>query len=238
LIGSPKTTSALPNQDARRAPSPTTEQQHDDDQHCQQDANYFSSYQSPFQAYPRLRSRNPDSFFSSASIMYPSTHPLMSSLISSSSAAFTEHTPFLSSSVSSSSPDLKPLRLIALSKRLDPSKRICQYEVPGGGVCRDDGCEDVHLSRLEGASSVGTVEPSGTWQSGSVSGDDSLGDLLLSTFLSHPLSYSLLSLQIKRQPIICSLFSLAIGCLHIRSFRPLGYFKPFSKFSIRLRTVL
>ncbi|KAI0926748.1 hypothetical protein AcV5_007455 [Taiwanofungus camphoratus] len=36
----------------------------------------------------------------------------------------------------------------------DPSTRICQYEVPGGGECRDRDCQDVHLSRLH------SVEPS------------------------------------------------------------------------------
>jgi hypothetical protein len=46
---------------------------------------------------------------------------------------------------------------------LDPSKQICQYELPGGGICRDEGCQDVHLSRgLDGAN-VDDVEPSGTW---------------------------------------------------------------------------
>jgi len=27
---------------------------------------------------------------------------------------------------------------------------ICQYEIPGGGVCRDSGCRDVHLSAGRG----------------------------------------------------------------------------------------
>lgn len=32
--------------------------------------------------------------------------------------------------------------------RLDPGKRVCQYEVPGPGECRDEGCVDIHLRRL------------------------------------------------------------------------------------------
>jgi hypothetical protein len=44
-------------------------------------------------------------------------------------------------------PDLRPLKLACKMKGLDPDKRVCQYEVPGGGVCRDAGCEDYHLSR-------------------------------------------------------------------------------------------
>ncbi|KAF7365120.1 MADS-box transcription factor [Mycena venus] len=43
---------------------------------------------------------------------------------------------------------------------LDPVKRICQYEVPGGGVCRDAGCEDVHLNRVGREGGAGVVEPS------------------------------------------------------------------------------
>ncbi|KAH7101241.1 hypothetical protein BKA62DRAFT_704006 [Auriculariales sp. MPI-PUGE-AT-0066] len=30
---------------------------------------------------------------------------------------------------------------------LDPNSKICQYEVPGGGVCKDATCKDVHLNR-------------------------------------------------------------------------------------------
>ncbi|KIL63266.1 hypothetical protein M378DRAFT_726391 [Amanita muscaria Koide BX008] len=44
--------------------------------------------------------------------------------------------------------DLKLLKLAAATKRLDPLKLICQYEIPGGGTCRDGTCEDIHLSRL------------------------------------------------------------------------------------------
>ncbi|KAI0373745.1 hypothetical protein BV20DRAFT_673423 [Pilatotrama ljubarskyi] len=52
--------------------------------------------------------------------------------------------------------DLEPLKQSAVMKFLSSgSGRICQYEVPGGGECRDQNCEDVHLSRLS------TVEPSG-----------------------------------------------------------------------------
>lgn len=63
---------------------------------------------------------------------------------------------------SSSFPDLKPLKRAVSFKALDPSKRICQYELPGGGVCRDDGCEDVHLSRGLDGVGVDGIEPSGT----------------------------------------------------------------------------
>ncbi|KAI0771193.1 hypothetical protein BD413DRAFT_64812 [Trametes elegans] len=56
-----------------------------------------------------------------------------------------------------SSIDLDELKQRAVMKYLSSgSGRICQYEVPGGGECRDSNCEDVHLSRLP------AVEPSGT----------------------------------------------------------------------------
>jgi len=51
-------------------------------------------------------------------------------------------------------PTLKPLKLATASKVLDPTKQVCQYEVPGGGTCRDEECEDLHLI------SMGGVEPS------------------------------------------------------------------------------
>lgn len=58
-------------------------------------------------------------------------------------------------------PDLQPLKLATVMKHLDPSKQLCQYEVPGGGVCRDEGCDDVHLSRLRMYVDGDALEPSG-----------------------------------------------------------------------------
>ncbi|KIY46728.1 hypothetical protein FISHEDRAFT_75338 [Fistulina hepatica ATCC 64428] len=61
-------------------------------------------------------------------------------------------------------PDLRPLQLATASKLLDPSKRICQYEIPGGGICRDQSCEDLHLisRRLDNTVCIGPqgIEPS------------------------------------------------------------------------------
>jgi hypothetical protein len=63
-------------------------------------------------------------------------------------------------------PDLKALRLATNIKLLDPSKTVCKYEVPGGGECRDESCDDVHLSRIVGGDVAGVrremLEPSGT----------------------------------------------------------------------------
>jgi hypothetical protein len=38
--------------------------------------------------------------------------------------------------------------LSLITRLVDPKKRLCQYEVPGGGECRDGSCEDIHLGRL------------------------------------------------------------------------------------------
>ncbi|KAJ7927982.1 hypothetical protein B0H13DRAFT_2311849 [Mycena leptocephala] len=48
----------------------------------------------------------------------------------------------------------------ATCSALDPAKRICQFEVPGGGVCADAGCEDLHLNRFGREGGAGVVEPS------------------------------------------------------------------------------
>lgn len=135
------------------------------------DTNDFLIYRSPFELFPLLRDytgpmllSGPVSSLSSSSVlhMYPSTRSSLSSIPD---FVYAEHSTLHSSSSSSSAvllPDLKPLKLASQVKVLDPFKRLCQYEVPGGGTCRDDGCEDVHLSRLEGANQMGQVEPTGT----------------------------------------------------------------------------
>jgi hypothetical protein len=136
------------------------------------DINEFSTYRSPFDSFPLLRDcpgpmliSDPASSLSSssASYMYPSTRSSLSSIPY---FVSTEHStlphPSSPSSPAVLLPDLKPLKLASLVKLLDPFKRLCQYEVPGGGTCRDDGCEDVHLSKLEGANQMGQVEPTGT----------------------------------------------------------------------------
>ncbi|KAF8073739.1 hypothetical protein FPV67DRAFT_763477 [Lyophyllum atratum] len=171
---------ALPKAVANQAPLEdliAAQERHDQD---------YSTYDSPFKWYPLLASRarplytnsviDPSSFLSSSSSASTSNS---SSLASSSNLSFFT-TPSSSSSASSLSfspstasvypfhtdtaafmlPDLRQLKLATTSKLLDPSKRICQYEVPGGGVCRDEGCEDVHLSRIAGHGRGGGAEPS------------------------------------------------------------------------------
>ncbi|KAF9649382.1 hypothetical protein BDM02DRAFT_1844321 [Thelephora ganbajun] len=42
---------------------------------------------------------------------------------------------------------LRSLKMVTFFKSHDLDKRICQFEIPGGGVCRDDKCEDLHIER-------------------------------------------------------------------------------------------
>jgi hypothetical protein len=49
-------------------------------------------------------------------------------------------------------PNLESLRVLAAARRMTDNglenARICQFEVPGGGECRDAACGDIHLSLL------------------------------------------------------------------------------------------
>jgi hypothetical protein len=55
-------------------------------------------------------------------------------------------------------PNLESLRVLAIARRMTDNGlengRICQFEVPGCGECRDEACGDIHLSLLQ-------VEPHG-----------------------------------------------------------------------------
>jgi hypothetical protein len=106
----------------------------------------------------------------------------------------------------SSLPNLRPLRLATASQLLNPLKRICQYEVPGGGLCRDSGCEDIHLSRLvEGVPGVTPTltEPSGEWRNAFF--------FVVCSFFYLGFGHSFLLSQIKIPPTICLLLFLIAG---------------------------
>ncbi|THH01108.1 hypothetical protein EW145_g6976 [Phellinidium pouzarii] len=57
----------------------------------------------------------------------------------------------LSASQKAMIPDLRPLRVAVTLREMGNNlqRRVCQYELPGGGVCRDKTCADVHLNDLE-----------------------------------------------------------------------------------------
>ena len=86
-------------------------------------------------------------------------HPFLraNSRRDSSSVDICASSPSASSTASITDIDLKPLKQAAVLKYLsDNTRQVCQYELPGGGECRDKSCENVHLSRIS------AVEPSGT----------------------------------------------------------------------------
>lgn len=155
-----KTTLAIPKQDANEVSEIATAF----NDNSQQDDGKYGAYNSIFELYPLLRghsrsmSSDPDfpSHLSSHSSlhMYPSTRTSLSS----SPSVLAEPSSYFLSASSLPELNLEALKSAAIGKVLHPFKRICRYEVPGGGTCRDEGCDDVHLSRLQGV----TVEPSGT----------------------------------------------------------------------------
>jgi hypothetical protein len=128
----------------------------------------FASYDSPFSTYPLLLSQLRSAPLDAEASQDPrrtASHPARTSRsnISSASDISSSSLPasliYCAPSLSHSSsnvfvPDLKPLKLATLQRTLgrltafDSGLRVCQYEVPGGGVCRDKACNDLHLSRL------------------------------------------------------------------------------------------
>jgi len=127
----------------------------------QQGAPLSTTYESPLRSYPLLVSRSrpihhtglPESSSIASSSRSSSSLPSIFVFPSSSSiSSFSHSSSEMTSShrLTLSGLDLGPLKLATASKMLDPLKRICRYEVPGGGVCRDVGCEDTHLSVITG----------------------------------------------------------------------------------------
>ncbi|KAJ3987937.1 hypothetical protein F5890DRAFT_1494893 [Lentinula detonsa] len=122
-----------------------------------------STYISIFDSYPLLRIR-PRPIFEredgtiamdhfSSSLSGPYSHYISYPSLSSFSSSASSFVSLLSA--------LHPLRLATVSQLLDPYKRICQFEVPGGGFCRDSSCEDLHISRIAGTSTGPVIaEPS------------------------------------------------------------------------------
>lgn len=137
--------------DARKSPSPLRKPAPGNEQESISEnpdqIPGFMSYQSPFVSYPLLRGHA--STPSDRSDFY-SWAPIPSNIIY--TRPSTTDTPL---PVSSLIPDLRPLQLLTLGKHFDIEKRLCKYEVPGGGACRDDKCEDLHLSKSNGIQPTG-----------------------------------------------------------------------------------
>ena len=154
---SPTITSARPRQEGRKRPllEGLEVRPENPNQDVPQLNPAYIDYVSPFDHYPLLRSH---------SSPYFTSHSFPTSSITSDFRSFPTPIASLTPIGPSFVPDLKPLRLAVLSKRLDPSQRLCHFE-SGGGTCRDDKCEDLHLSKLEGATASGLLEPTGAWSS-------------------------------------------------------------------------
>lgn len=121
------------------------------------------AYRSPLSAFPLLR---------------PHTSQVISSHLQ--QAIASEPTQGSAFYVANTLINFRPLRLATAAKWLsDPGARICQFEVPGGGECRDIHCSDIHLSKLS------RVEPDGASSSSYVS----LTDLHLCYPSPHPRSF-------------------------------------------------
>jgi len=72
-------------------------------------------------------------------------------------------------------PNLQNLRMQAAARRMTDNSsenaRICQFEVPGGGECRDTTCGDIHLSQLQ-------VEPNDEETAQYLCGDQNVAQLV------------------------------------------------------------
>jgi hypothetical protein len=93
--------------------------------------------------------------YSSPLSLLPSLHPRAGALPASPSVSAAPSARASALPVFRNGLDLAPLRMAAARRLMDPQGRLCAYEVPGGGQCRDAGCGDVHLARALRA------EPSG-----------------------------------------------------------------------------
>ncbi|KAL5519886.1 hypothetical protein ACEPAG_1546 [Sanghuangporus baumii] len=109
----------------------------------QDSSQSFIQYISPFSYYPLLRSRTRVVSDLGSDTLHTSTTSTRPSVSSS----------CISSVVDSevTVPDLRPLRVAVASREAGDGegRRICQFEVPGGGVCADKTCTDLHINDLE-----------------------------------------------------------------------------------------
>ena len=120
----------------------------------------WSTYQSPLQSYPfsrwHLHLTGPSDFSHTSMAGSSSGLSILTSSGSFSSNSAGDSAAADRKDASTIGDLLRSLKMATLFKSLDPDRRICQFEIPGGGVCRDDKCEDLHIER-----ELETWEPSG-----------------------------------------------------------------------------
>ncbi|KAI0084814.1 hypothetical protein BDY19DRAFT_969328 [Irpex rosettiformis] len=104
-----------------------------------QPSNQFVAYSSPLSSYPLLHASLPQHLIGTIST---TTDPYAMFPNSSTPERPDSKDPHVLAGV-----NLKAIKAIAMHRWLsDPFRRLCQYEVPGGGECRDRNCEDIHPS--------------------------------------------------------------------------------------------
>lgn len=120
----------------------------------------WTAYQSPIQPYPfsrwRLHPTGPTDLVNGSMASNPDALSILTPSGSFSSNSASGSTPVDPKDAPMAGNLLRTLKKITLFRNLDPDRRICQFEIPGGGVCRDDECEDLHIER-----ELETWEPSG-----------------------------------------------------------------------------
>lgn len=154
----------------------------------------WTAYQSPLQSYPfsrwHLHLTGPNDVSTAPTVGGSSGLSILTP-----SGSFSSNSAGGSGSVDSREPSItgslvRSLKMVTLFKSLDPDRRICQFEIPGGGVCRDDKCEDLHVER-----ELERWEPSGASR---VHRDGVLLTLCMLAWPAHP--FALLSLAISPFP--------------------------------------
>jgi hypothetical protein len=120
----------------------------------------WTTYQSPLQSYPfsrwHLHLTGPRNSVNGSMASSPDGLSILTPSGSFSSNSSHSSTSADSKDVTMAGNLLRSLKMATLFKSLDPDRRICQFEIPGGGVCRDDKCEDLHIER-----ELETWEPTG-----------------------------------------------------------------------------
>jgi len=121
----------------------------------------FKPYRSIFSSYSSLR---PGSTSSNSSSSTTSPHTPSAALLSTNSPTSYMFHQFSSSFslTSQAQPNINSADLSDLGTQIDlaslrhsvvaeidPHRRLCQFEIPGGGVCKDSTCPDVHSREFE-----------------------------------------------------------------------------------------
>jgi hypothetical protein len=120
----------------------------------------WSTYQSPLQSYPfsrwHLRPTGPSDYVNGSMSSGSNGQSILTHSGSFSSNSASGSTLADPKDATMTGNLLRSLKMATLYKALDPGRRICQFEIPGGGVCRNDKCEDLHIER-----ELESWEPSG-----------------------------------------------------------------------------